>query len=208
MPQTTSPLRPPPDLARPETARRATVGPEPQLEDAPETPVAIVRFEGTPAAFPQLFGDAFELTASAIEAAGARIAGPPFGRYLEFGERVVVEAGFPFVGAVEPTGRVRIAALPRGRIVTLIHAGSYDRLDEAWGHGRRWIDEHGLTITGAPWEVYLTGPDDPGRRSRGWSGRSARRSSPNHLARSPRTRLSQPALCSVPRPRHGSAHDR
>lgn len=148
--------------ATPTVAPRTRPVPTPQLEEVPELPVAIVRFEGTPDAFPQLFGEAFELTASAIERAGARIAGPPFGRYVEFGERIVVEAGFPFVGAVEPVGRVRIGSLPRGRTVSLVHVGSYDRLDAAWGEGRRWIDAHGLTVTGAPWEVYLTGPDDPG----------------------------------------------
>jgi effector-binding domain-containing protein len=151
MTQATPQVAPSPDLAG-----------APQLEEVHATPVAVVRFEGTPETFPELFGEALGLTATAIEAAGARIDGPPFGRYQEFGARIVVDAGFPFVGTVGPTARVRIETLPGGRVVTVTHVGSYDDLGSAWGEGQRWIDAHGLTVAGAPWEQYLTGPEDPG----------------------------------------------
>jgi AraC family transcriptional regulator len=148
--------------ATPQVALAPQLAAAPQLEEAPETSVAVVRFEGTPESFSEQFAEAFGLTATAIEAAGARIDGPPFGRYLEFGARIVVDAGFPFVGTVAPTDRVRVETLPGGRIVTTTHVGSYDMLATAWGEGQRWIDAHGLTVAGAPWEQYLTGPEDPG----------------------------------------------
>ena len=37
-----------------------------------------------------------------------------------------------------------------------------DQIGDAWERVQAWIKEHELESTAAPWEAYLTGPEDPG----------------------------------------------
>lgn len=134
----------------------------PRLVELHERLAAVVRIEGTTEDLPRLFHDAFSLTAGVIQSARAAFAGEPFARYESVGERVVAEAGFPFAGTIEPHGRVSIITLPGGRAVMVRHEGSYDGLAAAWEQGKAFIAAQGLTISSAPWECYLTGPDAPG----------------------------------------------
>jgi effector-binding domain-containing protein len=145
---------------REQTAPRQ--GTAPTIVGLPERQTAVVRIEGTAADMPRLFGESFDLTARAIQAAGAQIAGEPFARYYAFGEPISADVGFPFVGTIEPTDRVHRSTLPGGRAVTMIHVGPYDELSVAWERGQAWLSGQGLTVSDAPWECYLTGPEDPG----------------------------------------------
>jgi effector-binding domain-containing protein len=134
----------------------------PRIVELPERQAAIVGIEGTPAELPTLIGDAFDLTATLIRESGAGFAGEPFARYYAFGERISAEAGFPFTGTLRETERVRVSSLPAGRTVKTTHVGSYETVGDAWERARAWLGEHELTPAGAPWECYLTGPDEPG----------------------------------------------
>lgn len=134
----------------------------PQLVQLHERLAAIVHIEGAVSELPRMFQEAFGLTAGAIQGAGAAFAGEPFARYESFGAQVVADAGFPFAGVVEPHGRVSITSLPAGRAVMVRHEGPYDGLADAWERGRAFIAAQGLEIASAPWECYLTGPDQPG----------------------------------------------
>ena len=48
--------------------------------------------------------------------------------------------------------------LPGGRVVTVTHVGPYDQLKGTWDGIMAWVQSEGLTLNGAPWEVYV---DDP-----------------------------------------------
>jgi len=134
----------------------------PEIVELPERHAAVVGIDGRVDELPRLMGEAFGLSAETIGESGAVIAGPPFARYYGFGERIQAEAGFPFSGTLVPTDRVRETILPGGRLVTTTHVGSYEELTQAWDRAAAWMREHALTSTGAPWECYLTGPDEPG----------------------------------------------
>ena len=134
----------------------------PEIVDLPERHAAVVGIDGRVEELPRLIGEAFGLTAQAITGSGAVIAGPPFARYHGFGERVQAEVGFPFTGSLVPTDRVRESILPGGRLVTTTHVGPYEEIAGAWERAAAWMREHELKATGAPWECYLTGPDEPG----------------------------------------------
>jgi len=136
--------------------------PTPHIVELPERQAAVIRIEGTTADLPALMGEAFELTSKAIEASGAEFAGEPFARYDALGERISAEAGFPYRGTLRQTERVYKSTLPGGRAVTTRHVGPYENLDVAWDRGQAWIREQGLTMTGTPWECYLTDPSEPG----------------------------------------------
>jgi len=46
--------------------------------------------------------------------------------------------------------------------VTTTHIGPYPSIGEAWDRARSWMTERGLDGAGAPWECYLTEPEDSG----------------------------------------------
>ncbi len=123
---------------------------------------AVVRIAGKASELPALLGEAFEVTMQQIAASGAQVAGPPFARYLGFGEQVEAEVGFPYIGTLIPTDRVRETSLPGGRAVLVTHVAPYDEIATAWERVTGWIGEQGLMQASPPWESYLTGPGDPG----------------------------------------------
>jgi AraC family transcriptional regulator len=141
---------------------QATVPETVALVERPPQSAVVLEIEGAVADLPRLMGDAFAATLTAIEHDGGAPAGPPFARYLTFGPTVRAEVGFPFHGSVRPTPPLRVVELPGGRLVTTTHIGPYPSIGEAWDRATSWIAERGLEGTGAPWESYLTGPEEPG----------------------------------------------
>ena len=97
--------------------------------------------------------------------------GPPMIRYLSIGndETVDVEIG---IGTAEPAGggKIHAGTLPRGKYLTLIHTGPYDRLVNTTAVFLEWAKENGVTFdnhegpTGTVWkarvEHYLTDPEE------------------------------------------------
>jgi effector-binding domain-containing protein len=99
---------------------------------------------------------------------GIEPAGPPYGRYHEFGpERVDVEIGIP-VSAPPPNlrpladaepGEMASSELPGGAAAVTVHRGSYDGLKGVYDALHDWIHAQGREEGTAPWESYV---DDPG----------------------------------------------
>jgi effector-binding domain-containing protein len=97
--------------------------------------------------------------------------GPPLIRYQSIGndETVDVEIG---IGTSEPAGGGKIVAgaLPRGRYLTAIHTGPYDRLVETTAAFLEWAKANDVTFdnavgpAGTAWkarvEHYLTDPEE------------------------------------------------
>jgi hypothetical protein len=89
-------------------------------------------------------------------ALGVAPAGPPFIRYLETGERFVLELGVPVPAGID--GDLEDSELPGGRVAVLRHVGPYDGLPQAFEQLRDWIAASGEQIAGPGWESYLTDP--------------------------------------------------
>jgi effector-binding domain-containing protein len=97
--------------------------------------------------------------------------GPPLIRYLSIGkdEMVDVEIG---IATSEPAGGGKIlpGTLPRGRYLSLIHVGPYDRLVDTTAELLEWAKANSVTFdsqegpTGTVWkarvEHYLTDPEE------------------------------------------------
>ncbi|HEX8024957.1 MAG TPA: GyrI-like domain-containing protein [Candidatus Limnocylindrales bacterium] len=143
-----------------QTLEARAVGP--QVVELEERMVAVVRIVGAAAELPALLGEAFEAAMRQIATSGGQVAGPPFARYLALGPTIEAEVGFPFIGRLIATDLVREAVLPGGHAVLATHVGPYGQIGEAWRQIEAWIRQQGLAPAEAPWESYLTGPDDPG----------------------------------------------
>lgn len=100
---------------------------------------------------------------------GGEPAGPPYGRYHEFGpERVDVEIGIPVASRVanlrplaesEP-GEIGTSELPGGRAAVTVHRGSYDGLSQVYEQLHDWIHASGHDEGPGPWESYVDDPSE------------------------------------------------
>lgn len=122
-------------------------------------PVALIRasvaFDGIPA----FLAAAYDEVSSVVFAQGAQIVGRPFARFRTGDHGFEVEAGLPTSGPVVPTGRVEAGELPGGPALVVLHRGAYDDIARNFREGHKWIAANRWTSTGAPWEVYLDGPE-------------------------------------------------
>lgn len=55
-------------------------------------------------------------------------------------------------------GRITYKELPGGNVVRGDHYGAYDATPASHEAINKWIEANGKTITGSPWEVYVTDP--------------------------------------------------
>ncbi|MCB8932327.1 MAG: GyrI-like domain-containing protein [Fimbriimonadaceae bacterium] len=96
----------------------------------------------------------------AIES-GVAPKGPPFARYLcwrptdcEF------EGGFTLPHPIQSGPTVTSGVLGGCRAAHTVHVGHYSGLREAHGAAMEWIEAQGLSVGGAPWEKYVTDPEE------------------------------------------------
>jgi hypothetical protein len=151
---------------------------EPQLQRRAALPyVAIpchVTEQGVAAAVDTAFPELFRSLAEQ----GVEPLGPPFIRFLEVdldGEPLDLAVGVPVADAVSADERLRAAALPAGRYVTLLHVGPYRHemepdLAAARVAMQDWARRQGVVLAsrttdrGSAWgcyvERYLIGPVD------------------------------------------------
>jgi DNA-binding transcriptional MerR regulator len=65
------------------------------------------------------------------------------------------EAGIFLKEPVKATGGVRVYELPPVAVASAIHAGSYQRLQEAYNALLHWVNDNGYQVTGPIRELYL-----------------------------------------------------
>jgi effector-binding domain-containing protein len=117
----------------------------------------------------ELFDTNLPNIADQIANMGGTPAGPPYGRYHEFGpERVDVEVGIPIampVGDLRPLaecepGELGASELPGGPAAVTTHRGSYDGLSDTYDALHDWLHAHGHDEGAGPWESYVDDPSE------------------------------------------------
>lgn len=120
---------------------------------------AAVRADVPMAELRAVFDRGFHAVVQAVEAQGGTLAGPPFGYYPRMpGDTVAVVVGFPVTKPITASGEVEPFELPGGRVVTGIHVGPYEKLEETYGDLLAWTQAEGLTLAEGMWECYLSDP--------------------------------------------------
>jgi effector-binding domain-containing protein len=136
-----------------------------EIETRPvaEVPTAVMKATLDVAEIAAWLATAYGTVAAYLGRHGVGPAGPPFARFEIVGEgRFDVEAGFPATTPVGGEGDVEPSSLPAGPAAVTLHVGPYDEVAPAYAALEAWMREHGGEPAGAPWEVYLSGPDvDP-----------------------------------------------
>jgi len=120
---------------------------------------AVVRADVPMADLPAVFDRAFHEVMRTVAAQGLTVTGPPFGFYPRMPTATVeVAAGFPVSAPVAPDGDVTAMELPGGRVITGIHVGSFDEMEDTYRELTEWAAYQGLQLAEGMWESYLTDP--------------------------------------------------
>ncbi len=99
--------------------------------------------------------------ANQLERAGAEMAGPPFCRYTAWRENDCdIEGGCPVIGEVQEGGEVFVGTLGGMRAVMGEYNGPYEGLGGAHEAIRAYIAENGFEANDAPFEIYMTDPEE------------------------------------------------
>jgi effector-binding domain-containing protein len=90
--------------------------------------------------------------------------GPPFTRYLVWGDgendTLVFETAIPVNNEVEGQGDIYYATIEACKVASAIHKGAYDQIGMAYLAIENYLKEHEIAVAGAPWESYLTNPQE------------------------------------------------
>jgi 2-deoxy-D-gluconate 3-dehydrogenase len=133
------------------------------VETLAPTPAVALRTQAPLEQLPATFARAFRESMRVAAAQGVAVTGPPFGFYPRTPtDTVEVVAGFPVAAPVTADGDVTPFELPGGPVVTGIHTGPYDRLEDTYRELEAWAAHEGRTLAQGMWETYLSDPSsDP-----------------------------------------------
>ena len=141
------------------TSHAAADQPTPELLTVQPVTTAVVKGTISPKEVRDFFDRSFSVLGEATAAQGVSITGPAFALYHGIPDDTMdVEVGYPTDRPIDPEGSAEASELPGGRVVRLVHTGSYDGLGEAWQRLGGWIAEQGLIAGETYWEVYVTEP--------------------------------------------------
>lgn len=144
---------------------------EAEIREASPQPSAAVRLTQPMSELDlaSLFDEHLPNIAHRLADLGVEPAGPPYGRYHEFGpEQVDVEIGIPVsapVANLRPLaeaapGELGSSELPGGQVAVTVHRGSYDGLSGVYDALHDGIHTQGRDESAGPWESYVDDPSE------------------------------------------------
>lgn len=136
-------------------------------KDLSPQPVLVVRRRVARSDIAKTIGETLPFIFQYAQQRGIALSGHPFTRYLEFTAGfVTIEPGMRVSGrdtaapAPQAPGSTEVIedTLPAGPAATVVHAGPYDQLSDAYAAIEGWMESHGRAARSAPWELYVTDP--------------------------------------------------
>lgn len=133
-----------------------------QVRKLARQPAAVIRLRCAPEQISSQLASAFGEIGGYLNDAGIDLedAGV-YARFLVDGPEIDVEAGFTVPTPIVAKGRVKPGELPECEAAVTLHVGPYEGLPAAQNAIRNWIAENDREPDGAPWELYLSGPEEP-----------------------------------------------
>lgn len=94
------------------------------------------------------------------ETQGLQQAGAVYAVYYQYDPQgtVVLEAGIPVSAMGKSAGRVKAGKMAKTKAIYVPYYGDYAATDKAHYAIDKYITSNSRTVTGAPWEVYVTDP--------------------------------------------------
>lgn len=126
-----------------------------------ETPFLYMRSQVKPEDIATALASMFVPVFQYATVQGIPFAGAPTARYVSFGPGLVtIEAGMPIVGPAEGAEGIMVGSLVGGEVISTIHQGPYDSLNEGHSAIQQWMIENNEVAGSAPWEAYITDPGE------------------------------------------------
>lgn len=109
---------------------------------------------------PARMKEAFDAVIRKMSKEKLKASGAPFVIWhSKKGEIYDMECGIPYGGKeFKPSKKTERSKLPGGTVLTFMHKGSYDGLQQSWLKLRTYAKKSGYELNGAPFEEYLTDP--------------------------------------------------
>jgi effector-binding domain-containing protein len=106
-------------------------------------------------------GELYPRLMKCLNESGIEMTGPPYSKYYTWdpeGE-TEMEVGIPVSGPAECEEDIEYIELPPSKVVTAMHIGPYEKIGPVYDAIQKYINENGMIIAGAVWEVYITDPN-------------------------------------------------
>jgi effector-binding domain-containing protein len=143
------------------------MGADIEVKELPPQRVVSIRERTTAKGLGAAMRALYPVLTAYLEKQGARPAGPPFAVYHTYAEDDVdFETGYPVAAPVEGEGRIRVGELPGGPAAVARHVGPYTTIGRVHDALEAFVMEQGRERSGAPREVYRSGPADQDDSSR------------------------------------------
>ena len=94
----------------------------------------VIRTEVLPHELGDELGKILPRVSAYLEKKGKKPSGPPFARYMGFGDKLKIEAGLPVGDVVDGDGDIEASELPGGDAAVTTHIGPYDEEPDS----RKW----------------------------------------------------------------------
>jgi effector-binding domain-containing protein len=95
----------------------------------------------------------------ALKKSKVEIAGAPFCLYPKYSEESMdMVCALPVAANVKLPAKYPVKELAGGKAIKAVHMGTYENLTTTYTDLDKYIAFKKLTVTGAPWEVYITDP--------------------------------------------------
>jgi len=134
-----------------------------ELRFVPVQTLVSERLSVAPAALGTAIGGAIGATRALLARHGAQPTGMPITMYHAIApedDLLPIEVGWPVAMPLPVEGRIGIGTLGGVTVARTVYRGPYDTIAEAFAAVAGWIQQHGHETAGAPWETYLTSPNE------------------------------------------------
>jgi effector-binding domain-containing protein len=135
------------------------MGEETKVKVLPAQPVLSIRSKVQVAQMTEFFGDAFSKLFTSLASLGEAPIAPPLALYhgAPSEEGFDVEACVPTGEVLPESGDIKAHELPGGEFASIVRAGPYDQVGEAYGALMAWMGEQGFAPAGPSREIYIVG---------------------------------------------------
>lgn len=148
------------------TCEGMSTTPELRIEATTVGPMKVVTIgdSGTMMEIGEKLGAIYGEIGAYLKKEGATMAGAPFSIYhkeVTAPDGMMTfwfEAGVAVDKEVKSTDRIQYKEMPGGNVVKAMHYGSYEATAKSHELMQTWMSTNGKTVTGSPWESYVTDP--------------------------------------------------
>jgi len=136
------------------------------VEEVDVTPAFSVIDSCTVDGISEMMGKSYGMIMKYLVKNGQEMTGMPYAVYHKWNPEgyCLIEAGIPADNSIGGNDEVIASSLRAGKVVKLMHKGSYDNLFETHDKIAKYINECGYEMGGSPYEIYVKDPmtvEDP-----------------------------------------------